>query len=64
MMFYIQEWSNRTAAIMTIIGQTVCTFPSTDDALKICRLWLFDGEDVHRVEILIKRPGQGEGAAP
>ena len=40
MRIVIKEWPNRTATIMTEIGQVVWTFSSADQARAACREWL------------------------
>jgi len=40
MRMVIKEWPNRTATIMTEIGQVVWTFSSTEQARAACREWL------------------------
>jgi hypothetical protein len=37
MNFYIKEWENRTATLMTDTGQVLWTFPSKAEAYAICR---------------------------
>lgn len=40
MRIVIKEWPNRTATIMTEIGQVVWTFSSVEQARAACRDWL------------------------
>jgi hypothetical protein len=35
----IKEWPNRTATLMTEIGQVVWTFSSAEHARAVCREW-------------------------
>jgi len=37
MNFYIKEWENRTATLMTDTGQVLWTFPSKAEAYEVCR---------------------------
>lgn len=39
MQFYIKEWRNGTATLMTGNGQVLWTFPSVASAQDACRRW-------------------------
>jgi len=36
MNFYIKEWANKTATLMTDMGQVLWTFPNAEEAYKVC----------------------------
>jgi hypothetical protein len=48
MNFYIKEWANHTATLMTDNGQVLWTFPSKRDAYEVCREYyaVQFGEDI------------------
>ena len=39
MFFYIKEWPNKTATLMTEGGAVLWTFHSAEEALQVCRDW-------------------------
>ena len=39
MTFFIREWPNKTATLMADNGAVLWTFPSVDEAQKVCRDW-------------------------
>ena len=39
MNFYIKEWPDRTASLMTAAGQRLFTFKSIDSAMAACGDW-------------------------
>ena len=39
MFFYIKEWSDGTATLMTKTGAVLWTFYSVEDAQQVCRDW-------------------------
>jgi hypothetical protein len=39
MFFYIKEWSDGTATLMTKTGAVLWTFHSIEDAQQVCRDW-------------------------
>jgi len=57
MNFYIKEWANNTATLMTDNGQVLWTFPSKAEACMVCREYyaLQFGKDV---QVRIEASGQ------
>ena len=45
MYFYIKEWPNKTATLMTEDGVVLWTFPNVDEARKVWRDWYKIQED-------------------
>ena len=39
MTFFIREWPNKTATLMADNGAVLWTFPSVEEAQKVCRDW-------------------------
>jgi len=39
MAFFIKEWSNKTATLMADNGAVLWTFPSVEEAQRVCREW-------------------------
>lgn len=59
MNFYIKEWANHTATLMTDNGQVLWTFPSRSEAYEVCREYyaLQFGEDIElRMEAIERAP--------
>ena len=59
MNFYIKEWANNTATLMTDNGQVLWTFPSKNEAYEVCREYyaVQFGEDIRlRMEAITRPP--------
>jgi len=59
MNFYIKEWANHTATLMTDNGQVLWTFPSKVEAYEVCREYYAVqlGEDIQpRMEAIDQAP--------
>jgi len=39
MTFFIREWADKTATLMADNGAVLWTFPSVEDAQKVCEEW-------------------------
>ena len=48
MKFYIKEWHDNTATLMTGIGQVVCRFSSIEDAEAACLEWVAAKRNIDR----------------
>ena len=54
MYFYIKEWSNKTATLMSDNGTVLWTFHSVEEAQAVCKEWYRIQEDrvhYHREEV-------------
>ena len=52
MYFYIKEWPNRTATLMSENGTILWTFHNVDEAQKVCKEWyqVQDGDVCYYLE--------------
>jgi hypothetical protein len=51
MKFYIKEWQDGTATLMTGSGQVLWTFSSVKDAEFVCKEW-YRAQEIEKYEIL------------
>jgi hypothetical protein len=61
MMFYLKEWPNRSATLMSEDGVVLWTFPTLEEARRVWRDWYSVQEDrVHYHIGYLREPGASE----